>query len=73
MPPGRSLLDSLHFLEPAASADPEYRCLAGCQVTGPHTSVRWLSRKEISAAPCFPIAIKLGYKRMHSLGDFNQQ
>lgn len=55
MPPGRSLVDSLHLLEPTASADPEYRCLAGWQAIRPHTNVRWLSRKEISAAPCFPM------------------
>ena len=27
--PGRSLVDSLHFLDPAASADAAYRVLAG--------------------------------------------
>lgn len=47
MLPGRSLVDSLHFLKPAASADPEYRCLAGCQAIRPHTNVWWSLGKKL--------------------------
>lgn len=55
MTAGRSLVDSLHFLELTASADPEYRELAGCPAIISHANGRWLSRKQISATPCFPM------------------
>lgn len=52
--PGRFLVDSLHFLEPTASADSEYRGLAGCQAIRPHAKGRWLPRKEIVLLHVFP-------------------
>lgn len=55
MTPGRSLVDSLHFLELTASADPEYSGLARCPAIIPHANERWLSRKESNATPCFPM------------------
>lgn len=55
MTPGRSLVNPLHFLELTASADPEYRGLIRCQAMRSHANGRWLFRKEISAAPCFPM------------------
>ena len=66
MTPTRFLVDSLHFPEPTASADPEYRGLAGSQDIRPHANGRWLFRREISAASYFPMN---GYQTMLKKGN----
>lgn len=74
MTPGSSLVDSLHFLEPTASADPEYRVLLGVRLLDHmHIAGGSPGRKSVLSHVFPRTAIKLGYTRMYSMGDLDQQ
>lgn len=74
MTAGRSLVDSLHFLELTASADPEYRGWLGVRLLY-HMQMEDSSLEKKSVLPHVFLwtAIKLGYRRMYSLEDLDQQ
>lgn len=72
--PGRSLVDSLPFLVPSASADPQCRGLAGIRQSGCILMAAGSPRRKFMLLHVFSgTAIKLGYRKMDTMGDLDQQ